>query len=156
MCVCVCERERERERELFVTGRKSSVSVCRFLSPPLSPLFMVSRSVVLTRVSQTQVKLGGSEVKVSPLFAYLQKLPSPPCQTSLSSWWNLRRCLMVVTGRVSSLTQSYSVVCKPRIPLENRWLKKMALQWLPCQAPGVVGSVLELVGLASVYCDWMR
>ena len=31
-------------------------------------------------------------------------------------------------------------------------LKKMALQWLPCQAPGVVGSVLGLVGPVSVYC----
>ena len=32
----------------------------------------------------------------------------------------------------------------------------MALQWLPCQAPGVIGSVLGLVGLVSVYCDWVR
>ena len=28
--------------------------------------------------------------------------------------------------------------------------------WLPCQAPGVIGSVLGLVGLVSVYCDWVR
>ena len=34
--------------------------------------------------------------------------------------------------------------------------KKLALQWLPCQAPGVLGSVLGLVGLVSVYCDWVR
>ena len=33
---------------------------------------------------------------------------------------------------------------------------KLALQWLPCQAPGVIGSVLGLVGLVSVYCDWVR
>ena len=32
----------------------------------------------------------------------------------------------------------------------------MALQWLPCQAPGVMGSVLGLVGPVSVYCDWVR
>ena len=32
----------------------------------------------------------------------------------------------------------------------------MALQWLPCQAPGVIGSVLGLVGPVSVYCDWVR
>ena len=30
---------------------------------------------------------------------------------------------------------------------------KLALQWLPCQAPGVIGSVLGLVGPVSVYCD---
>ena len=30
-----------------------------------------------------------------------------------------------------------------------------ALQWLPCQAPGIIGSALGLVGL-SVYCDWVR
>ena len=33
---------------------------------------------------------------------------------------------------------------------------KLALQWLPCQAPGVVGSVLGLDGPVSVYCDWLR
>ena len=35
-------------------------------------------------------------------------------------------------------------------------LKKMALQWLPCQAPGLVESALGLVGPLSVYCDWVR
>ena len=34
--------------------------------------------------------------------------------------------------------------------------QKLALQWLPCQAPGVIGSVLGLVGPVSVYCDWVR
>ena len=29
-------------------------------------------------------------------------------------------------------------------------------QRLPCQAPGVIGSVLGLVGPVSVYCEWMR
>ena len=38
------------------------------------------------------------------------------------------------------------------IPVTQKW----ALQWLPCQAPGVIGSVLGLVGLVSVYCDWVR
>ena len=33
---------------------------------------------------------------------------------------------------------------------------KLALQWLPCQAPDVIGSVLELVGPVSVYYDWVR
>ena len=37
-----------------------------------------------------------------------------------------------------------------------RWLKNLALQWLPCQAPGVIGSALGLVGPVSVYCDWVR
>ena len=35
-------------------------------------------------------------------------------------------------------------------------LKKLTLQWLPCQAPGVIGSVLGLVGPVSVYCDRVR
>ena len=34
--------------------------------------------------------------------------------------------------------------------------QKLALQWLPCQAPGVIGSTLGLVGPVSVYCDWVR
>ena len=33
---------------------------------------------------------------------------------------------------------------------------KLALQWLPCKAPGVIWSALGLVGLVSVYCDWVR
>ena len=33
---------------------------------------------------------------------------------------------------------------------------KLGLQWLPCQVPGVIGSVLGLVGQMSVYCDWVR
>ena len=33
---------------------------------------------------------------------------------------------------------------------------KLALQWLPCQTPGVIGSALGLVSPVSVYCDWVR
>ena len=33
---------------------------------------------------------------------------------------------------------------------------KLALQWLPCQATGVIWSALGLVGPVSVYCDWVR
>ena len=33
---------------------------------------------------------------------------------------------------------------------------ELALEWLPCQAPGVIGSVLGLVGPVSVYCDCVR
>ena len=33
---------------------------------------------------------------------------------------------------------------------------KLVLQWLPCQAPGDIGSVLGLVGPVSVYCEWVR
>ena len=38
----------------------------------------------------------------------------------------------------------------------HQWLKKLALQRLPYQAPGVVGSVLGLVGPVSIYWDWVR
>ena len=33
---------------------------------------------------------------------------------------------------------------------------KLELQWLYYQVPGIMGSVLELVGLVSVHCDWVR
>ena len=33
---------------------------------------------------------------------------------------------------------------------------KLALQWLPCMAPGVIGSALGLIGPVSVNCDWVR
>ena len=32
----------------------------------------------------------------------------------------------------------------------------LALQWLPCQATGVIGLALGLVGPTSLSCDWMR
>ena len=33
---------------------------------------------------------------------------------------------------------------------------KSVLQWLPCQALGVIDSVPGLVSPVSVYCDWVR
>ena len=43
-------------------------------------------------------------------------------------------------------------VLGPVIPVSER----LVLQWLPCQAPGVLGSALGLVGPVSIYCDWVR
>ena len=34
--------------------------------------------------------------------------------------------------------------------------KELALQGLPFQVYGIIGSVLGLVGMMSVYCDWLR
>ena len=34
-------------------------------------------------------------------------------------------------------------------------IEKLALQWLLCQAPGIIGSAPGLVGPVSVYCDWV-
>ena len=33
---------------------------------------------------------------------------------------------------------------------------KLALQWLPCQALGVIRSALRLVVPVSEHCDWVR
>ena len=33
---------------------------------------------------------------------------------------------------------------------------KLAFKWLPCQAPGIIGSVLGMVGPVLVYCDWVK
>ena len=51
-----------------------------------------------------------------------------------------------------------------RIPFVPRFFQgrvipvtlKLALQWLPCQAYGVIGSVLGPVGQVSAYCGWVR
>ena len=34
--------------------------------------------------------------------------------------------------------------------------EKLVTQWLPGQTPGDIGSALGVVGLVSVYCDWVR
>ena len=70
------------------------------------------------------------------------------CQTASLAYWLRPRqrkipgsnpdCDGIFPGRVIPLTS------------------KLALQWLPCQAPGVIGSALRLAGPASVYCDWVR
>ena len=39
---------------------------------------------------------------------------------------------------------------------ESPLTEKLVLLWLLCQAPYVAGSVIELVGPVSVYCDWVR
>ena len=48
-----------------------------------------------------------------------------------------------------------------RPAFDSRFLResetlKWLLQWLPCQAPGVIGSALGLVAPVSVYRDWSR
>ena len=53
-------------------------------------------------------------------------------------WGSIPACAGIFLGRVILVTST------------------LALQWLPCQAPGVIGSALGLVGPASVYCDWAR
>ena len=55
-------------------------------------------------------------------------------------------------GFESGLQQDFLDWVIPMIPVTQ----KLALQWLPCQAPGIIGSALGLVGLVSVYCEWMR
>ena len=41
--------------------------------------------------------------------------------------------------------------------LSHRWdLSARCRLWLPCQAPGDIGSALGLVGSVSIYCDWVR
>ena len=39
---------------------------------------------------------------------------------------------------------------------KDRVTEQLALQWLPCQAPYIIGSALGQVGPVSVYCDWVR
>ena len=42
------------------------------------------------------------------------------------------------------------ILCTDRV---IQVILKLALQWLPCLAPGVTGSALGLVGLVSVYSE---
>ena len=80
----------------------------------------------------------------------------------------------IFLGCSSASSSAYTRICPPRerkirgsipacaeifpgrvipVTLKN---KKLAPQWLPCQAPGVTGPVLGRVGPVSVYCDWVR
>ena len=69
-----------------------------------------------------------------------------------------------LVGLVVKASASRAGRSRVRIPLAPGFFwgrvipvtSKLALQWLPCQAPGVIGSALGLVGPVSVYCDWVR
>ena len=65
----------------------------------------------------------------------------------------------------SRLIPEFSKIDTPVATLPGAWRYRVSagtdrpgvsIQWLPCQAPGVIGSALGLVGLVSVYCDWVR
>ena len=56
------------------------------------------------------------------------------------------------TGLVSGV--SVQVWCL--VSVYRSGVSIQALQWLPIQGPGVIGSVLELVGPVSMHCDWVR
>ena len=71
-----------------------------------------------------------------------------------------------VYGRLDGVVVKASVSREEDPGFESRWRRdffpvitvtqKLALQWLPCQAPGAIESALGLVGPVSVYRDWVR
>ena len=67
------------------------------------------------------------------------------------TWWVDRLVGLVVKESASRAEDPglESRLRRPSLPV----ISKLALQWLPCQAPGIIGSALELVGPVSVYCD---
>ena len=93
------------------------------------------------------------------LSLFLSSFISLPC---------LSCCLSVFFHRLGGLVVKASVSRAEDPGFESRLRRdffrsrvipvtlKLALQWLPCQAPGVIGSALGLVGPVSVYCDWVR
>ena len=80
----------------------------------------------------------------------------------------MKNITLVGTDRLVGLVvkASTSRAEDPEFKSRQRWVifrdrvipvtSKLALQWLPCQVPGVTGSVLGLVGPVSVYWDWVR
>ena len=61
---------------------------------------------------------------------------------------------------VPAIERSRSWVRFPLVPgffqVESYQWQKLALHWLPCQSPGVIGSAVGLVGLVPIYCDFLR
>ena len=106
---------------------------------------------------------------------YQRAIPSPEyqCSSHCYSWIGENRdrtpCLPLSRrNRIFGLVVTASASRAEHPGFESRlsrdfsgvesyqWLKKLALQWLSCQTPGGIGSVLGLVGPVSVYCDWVR
>ena len=82
--------------------------------------------------------------------------PNPTCHPSVVSP-NLHRLVGLVVKASASRAEDPGF--ESRFRFRGRVIpvtQKLALQWLPCQAPGVIGSALGLVGPVSVYCNWVR
>ena len=68
-------------------------------------------------------------------------------------------CKTAMCSCLRNAQRKTRLICCCVIILPDRVIQvafKSAHLWLPCQAPGVIGSVLGVVGLVSVYCDWAR
>ena len=95
--------------------------------------------------------IGRGSLSAGCTFHHVNFNRRPPFQTALLAWW--LRCLPQewnIWGWNHACTMGIS---QGRvIPVTY----KLALQWLPRQAPGIIGSALGLVGPVSVYCDWVR
>ena len=106
------------------------------------------------------------------LFSPLRRTPPPPPPLSLRPNRQTKRTtleksltqnqsffffyrvvnLILHERKIRSPNPACNVIFRDRvIPVTS----KLALQWLSCQAPGVIGSSLGLVGPVSVYCDWV-
>ena len=88
--------------------------------------------------------------------------------TSIAADLGFESCLCWDFSRSSHTSDSTDLkISTPVATLPGTWCYRVSagtgwpgvsILWLeerlPCQAPGVIGSVLGLVGLVSVYCDW--
>ena len=101
------------------------------------------KSVFWVRTAHQQELSCSSDSQWFPSLLFCHK---PPCWPSA---WGI--CLR--SGR-SGVRIPLATGCFPGwvIPVTS----KLALQWLHCQVPCIIGSVLGLVGLVSVYCYWVR
>ena len=90
------------------------------------------------------------------IFSFSAATLNKKLEMKLAAWQGICLVGLVFTPRERKIPGS-NPACAGILP--GRVIpvtSKLALQWLPCQAPGVIGSVLGLVGAASVYCGWVR
>ena len=136
-------------------------------------LTVAARKIVLADPSlrYTRMLLGRSETNQQPplLLSAIVAQPSSCAVLLLASTDVVQFSVLVsiVAAQSCSSAASASWLKRPpevRFPLAPGFFRgqvipvteKLARQWLPCQAPGVIGSALGLVGPVSVYCDWVR
>ena len=79
-------------------------------------------------------------------------LPDPTCHIIRSLSTDAHRLVGLVVKASASRAEGPGFESR----LRRDFFGVESLQWLPCQAPGVIESALGLVGPVSVYCDWVR
>ena len=116
----------------------------------------LSTTVLLSQGDKTNSQLQSSSLKVTKQ-TLNYSTPLSRWQNRLPTWRTPRWPSGKASASRAEDPEFESRLCRDFFGIESyQWLKNWHSSGYPAKAPGVIGSALGLVGLVSVYCDWVR